>query len=133
MILLQTFYIFFGVAIGVGIIFGLALHFLERFGIHVLGLDRPLPPPKEIPAKGHSAASYRAAREKDRLDEELRKAARSRLFASEPLLGLAVKGRDARRARTSPLSPTSPRQRAGLLSTTILEEVDYDSEEESAF
>lgn len=125
---LQTFYIFFGVAIGVGIVFGLALHLLERYSVQLLRLDR-LAPPKERPVKGHSASSYRAAREQKRMDEELRKAARSRLQASEPLLGRNRRGRDVRRRQMKPLSPTRPRPRAGLLSTTILEEVD-DSEDD---
>lgn len=124
----ETFYIFFGVAIGVGIVFGLALHLLERYSVQLLRLDR-LAPPKERPVKGHSASSYRAAREQKRMDEELRKAARSRLQASEPLLGRNRRGRDVRRRQMKPLSPTRPRPRAGLLSTTILEEVD-DSEDD---
>jgi hypothetical protein len=131
---IQTFYIFFGVAIGVGIVFGLGLHFIGRFWVNLLGLDRPAPP-REKAAKGHSASSYRAAREKRRLDEELRKEARSRLLMTEPLLGSNAKGRDARRIQRNPLSPLSPsisRPRAGLLSTTILEEVD-DSEEDYGF
>lgn len=118
----QTFYIFFGVAIGIGIVFGLAIHFMERFGAQIFGFDQPKPPRHEA-AIGHSAKSYRAAREmkKQKLDEELRKAAQSRLLATEPLLGVTKKGRDPRRPLTS---PTSPKQRAGLLSTTILEEED---------
>lgn len=110
--------------------FGLTLHLFERFGAHLFGLDRSAPP-RERAAKGHSASSYRAAREKKRLDEELRKAARSRIIATERLLGLAGKGRDMRRTQRSPVSPPGPRQRAGLLSTTILEEVD--SEEDYGF
>jgi hypothetical protein len=132
--LIQTFYIFFGVAIAVGIVFGLGLHFSERFWVNLLGLNRATPP-REKAAKGHSASSYRAAREKKRLDEELRKAAQSRLLVTESLLGSNSKGRDARRMQRSPLSPLSPsisRPRAGLLSTTILEEVD-DSEEDYGF
>lgn len=87
---------------------------------------------KERAARGHSAASYRAARGKKRLGEEMRKAARSHVFASEPLLGPAGKGREMKRAQMGPLSPTSPRPGPGLLSTTILEEVD-DSEEDYGF
>ena len=120
---IQTFFIFFGVAIGVGIAFGLALHLLVRVSTRVFGLDRPTPP-KDRAAKGHSASSYRAAREKKRLDEELRKAVRAQVRATEPLLGQAGKAKEPRRPQASPLSPTSPRPRSGLLSTTILEEVD---------
>lgn len=127
----QTFYIFFGVAIGVGIVFGFALHLLERYSVQLLKLDRPAPSRRRH-AKGHSASSYRAAREKKRMDEELRKAARSRLQASEPLLGRNGSGRDVRRRQMNPLSPTSPMPRAGLLSTTILEEVD-DSEDDYGY
>lgn len=111
-----------------GIVFGLVLHLLERYSVQLLRLDR-LAPPKGRHVKGHSASSYRAAREQKRMDEELRKAARSRLKASEPLLGRNGRGRDVRRRQMNPLSPTSPRPRAGLLSTTILEEVD-DSEDD---
>ncbi len=127
----QTFYIFFGVAIGVGIISGLALHLIERYSIQILRLDRPAPP-KRKRTKGHSASSYRAARQKKRIDEELQKAARSRLQAIEPLLGHNGRGRDVRRRQMNPLSPTSPKPRAGLLSTTILEEVD-DSEDDYGY
>jgi hypothetical protein len=66
------------------------------------------------------------------MDEELRKAARSRLLATEPLLGLVGKGKESRRTQASALSPTSPRPGASLLSTTILEEVD-DSDEGYGF
>ena len=114
-----------------GIVSGLALHFLEHYSVQLLRLDRPAPP-KERHAKAHSASSYRAAREKKRIDEELRKAARSRLQASEPLLGRNGRSRDVRRQQMNPLSPTSPRPRAGLLSTTILEEVD-DSEDDYGY
>jgi hypothetical protein len=116
-------------------VFGLGLHFLGRFWANLLGLDRSTPPPREKAARGHSASSYRAAREKKRLNEELRKAARSRLLVTEPLLGSSAKGREARRTQRSSLGPLSPsisRPRAGLLSTTILEEVD-DSDEEYGF
>jgi hypothetical protein len=119
------------VAIGVGIVSGLTLRLFQRFGAHLLGLDYPTPTP-ERPAQGHSASSYRAARERKRLDEELRKAARSRLLVTAPLLGLAGAGPENRRAQMRPFSPTSPRQKGGLLSTTILEEVD-DSAEDYGF
>lgn len=123
----ETFYIFFGVAIAVGVIFGVVLHLIERSSVHLFGLDRPAPP-RERAVRGHSASSYRAAREKKRLDEELRNVARSRPYTTEPVLGQGGKERDTRRPQMSPLSPPHARQRAGLLSTTILEEVD-DSED----
>lgn len=123
----QTFYIFFGVAIAVGVIFGVVLHLIERSSVHLFGLDRPAPP-RERAVRGHSASSYRAARETKRLDEELRNVARSRPYTTEPVLGQGGKERDTRRPQMSPLSPPHARQRAGLLSTTILEEVD-DSED----
>lgn len=127
----QTFYIFFGVALGVGIVFGLALHLLTRFCTRLFNLDRSALPTDRA-AEGHSASSYRAAREKKRLNEELRKAARSRLLVTEPLLGLTEKGKEYRRAEARVLSPTSPRPGAGLLSTTILEEGE-DSDEGYGF
>ena len=127
----QTFYIFFGVAIGVGIVFGFALHLLIRFCTRLFNLDQSALP-KDIAARGHSASSYRVAREKKRLDEELRKAARSRLLVTEPLLGLAEKGKEYRGTQARVLSPTSPRPGAGLLSTTILEEGE-DSDEGYGF
>jgi hypothetical protein len=115
----------------VGIIFGLILHLIIRFSFDLFGLDRPTIQRDKAP-RGHTASTYRAARENKRLNEELRKAAQSRLLATEPLLGLAAKGRDSKRTQLNPVSPTSPRQRVGLLSTTILEEVD-DSEEDYGF
>jgi hypothetical protein len=103
---------------------------MARLGAFTLGLDPPRQP-EERATKGHTASSYRAARREKRLDEEMRKAAKSRLFASEPLVNLSGKA-DSRRMKLSPLSPTSPRARTGLLSTTILEEVD-DSGEDYGF
>ena len=114
-------------AIAVGSIFGIGLHLIERSSVHLLGIDHPAAP-RERAAKGHSAASYRAAREKKRLHAELRKVARSRHNAIESVIGLGGRGGVTRMQQRSPLSPKSTRQRVGLLSTTILEEVD-DSED----
>jgi hypothetical protein len=96
------------------------------------------PVPKDMPATGHDAASYRAARQQ-RKDKELtrqqKQATQARLLASQPLLQQAV-----RQARTiefipapassssAPLSPGT--QRPAISGEIILEhtdEEDYDS------
>jgi len=118
----QTLYIFFGVAAIVGIITGLILHFLSKTSTHILGLDNRA---AERPAKGHSAASYRASREKKKkkLDKELTDAAKARMQALDPLLREALQHSPGGRL-SMPQSPNTPKRRDGLLSTTILEEVE---------
>src|SRR3984893_19492681 len=82
----QTLYIYFGIAIIVGLTTGLILHFLFTTSAHMLGLD--IQPPENDPkAKGHTAASYRASREKrKKLDKEVTNAAKARLLILDPLL-----------------------------------------------
>lgn len=132
-----------------GGVLGLGVLLLERFGSQLFGLDLPvegrakveaeaeLPALGERAATGHTAASYRAFREqkKKKLDEEVKKSTQSHLFVAKPILRAATERafgdsliKVGRNMQTSSLSPISPRQRAGLLSTTILEEED-DSEE----
>ena len=109
----QTLYIYFGVAIIVGLTTGLILHFLSRTSAHILGLDIQ-PPENELKAKGHTAATYRASRERrKKLDKEVTNAAKARLLTLDPLL-----------RGSTPQSPITPKRRDGLLSTTILEEVE---------
>jgi hypothetical protein len=67
-----------------------------------------------LKAKGHTAATYRASREKrKKLDKEVTNAAKARLLTLDPLL-----------RGSTPQSPITPKRRDGLLSTTILEEVE---------
>ena len=132
MIHCQALYTFFGVAIFIGLVSGILLHLISRFGTNFLGLDRS-ELPKDIPAKGHTVASYRAERRrKKQLDKELANTAKARMQALDPLLRNGA--RYAPRGRVPvPLSPKTPKRRDGLLGTTILEEVDYSEEEQSAF
>jgi len=117
----QTLYIFFGVAAIVGIITGLILHFLSKTSTHILGLDNRA---AERPAKGHSVATYRASREKKKkLDKELTDAAKARMQALDPLLREVLQHSPGGRL-SMPQSPNTPKRRDGLLSTTILEEVE---------
>jgi len=117
-----------GVAVIVGISTGLLLHFLSRTSSNVLGLNKR-PPEKEKPAKGHSAASYRASRErKKKLDVELTNAAKARMQALDPLLREALQHSPGGRL-SMPQSPNTPRRRDGLLSTTILEEGESSGED----
>ena len=123
---MQALYIYFGVAIIVGLVTGLILHVLSRTSKHILGLDTQ-PPETETKAKGHTAASYRASREKKKkLDKEVANVAKARLQVLDSLLHEAVQHSRGGRA-SMPQGPNTPKRRDGLLSTTILEEVE-DSE-----
>ena len=98
----------------------------------IFDLDRK-PPPQDIPARGHDAASYRASREAKKQKEEekqQRVAMRARLLASQPLIQEVV-----REARKQPVSrnPKSPNAsnaatRSGLLDQIILEHTDEEDE-----
>lgn len=126
----QTFYIFFGAAVLLGIASGLILHVISRFSSHLFGLD-PSSDGERRPT-GHSAASYRAARERKRkLDKEISNAAKARMQALDPLLRESLQHAPSGRI-SIPQSPSTPRRRDSLLATTILEEVD-DSEEDYGF
>lgn len=103
-----------------------------RICVLVLDLDRKSPPPKprSIPATGHDAASYRAARAEKKQREQIkqeRRAVRAKLLASQPLIQEVV-----REARTRPITLTSPLSpntgtaatRSGLFQDIILEQTD---------
>ena len=126
----QTLYIFFGVAVLLGLAAGVILHLMTRTSANLLGLDKPLPP-KDKPAKGHTAASYRASRkQKQKLELELSNATKARMQTLQPLQEPAQRpaGRQVSVART----PTMPKRSPGLLGTTILEEVE-DTDEDFDF
>jgi hypothetical protein len=73
---------------------------------------------------GHNAASYRASRDKrKKLDRELTNTAKARLQTLNPLVREALQNSPGGRAPI-PQSPNTPKRRDGLLSTTILEEVE---------
>lgn len=130
-------------AVGVGLLLGISLHLLIQGAVLLLDLDRRNPKVADRhttgdesdelnTVTGHSAASYRAAQARKRLDEAKRRATQARLLVSKPVLGVTGDRRKGRANRTGQQGPASPRQRSGLLSTTILEEVD-DSEGEYGF
>jgi hypothetical protein len=115
---------------------GLAIHTILRVATKLFDLDRT-PIPSSIPAKGHDAASYRAAREakrKAQLDKEERSAMRAKLLASQPLIQAVVS--EARRNPISgPISaPKSPgsASKSGLFERILFEHSEED-DEESAF
>ena len=119
----QTLYIYFGIAIIVGLMTGLILHFLSTTSAHILGLDIQ-PAQNEQKAKGHTAASYRASRERrKKLDKEVTNAAKARLLTLDPLLREAFQHSPGGRG-SAPQSPNTLKRRDSLLSTTILEEVE---------
>jgi hypothetical protein len=119
----QTLYIYFGIAIIVGLTTGLIFHFLFTTSAHMLGLD--IQPAQNDPkAKGHTAASYRASREKrKKLDKEVTNAAKARLLTLDPLLREGLHHSPGGLGPT-PQSPNTPKRRDSLLSTTILEEIE---------
>jgi hypothetical protein len=119
----QILYIYFGVAIIVGLTTGLILHFLSTTSAHMLGLDIQAPE-MDLKAKGHTAATYRASREKrKKLDKEVANAAKARLLTLDPLLREALHHSPGGLG-SAPQSPNTPKRRDSLLSTTILEEVE---------
>jgi hypothetical protein len=102
---------------------GLILHLLSRTSTYVLGLDIQSPEERKK-TEGHTAASYRASRDKrKKLDKELANAAKARLQALDPLMREALQHSSGARA-SMPQSPNTLKRRDGLLSTTILEEVE---------
>jgi hypothetical protein len=101
---------------------GLVLHLLSKTSAYILGLD--IQPPEDEKATGHTAVSYRISREKKKkLDKELTYAAKARLQVLDPLLREAFQHSSGGRASMAQ-SPNTPKRRDGLLSTTILEEVE---------
>jgi hypothetical protein len=102
---------------------GLILYFVSKTSAHMLGLDIQ-PPGRERKSYGHTAASYRASRDKRKeLERELTNAAEARLQTVDSLVREAFQKSPEGRAPI-PQSPNTPKRRDGLLSTTILEEVE---------
>ncbi|KAF2095275.1 hypothetical protein NA57DRAFT_79764 [Rhizodiscina lignyota] len=107
---LEAVYIFFGIAIIIGLVTGVILHFVSRGMLAALGLspedDPPMPPRKPL----RTVSSYRASRQTTR--RSVGPARRAGPIPDVP-------------APSSPLSPRRGRAgRQGLQSSTILEEDD---------
>jgi len=124
----ETLYIYFGVAVIVGLAAGLILHFLSRTSTRILGLDIQQP-------RGHSAASYRAEREQKKLEKLEKKweqesisSARASRLATDPVRRERLQPSSGGRI-SMPQGSNAPRPRGGLLSTTILEEVESSDED----
>jgi hypothetical protein len=136
--ILQTICYFVGCAILIGVILGFGLHFLLRLFSILFKLDRK-PRPKPESVKGHTASSYRAARNEKKqreLERQKELALQARLVASQPLVQAVV--REARRtsaagSNTKSKAPASPKTTRGstLMQETILEHTD--EEDDSAF
>jgi hypothetical protein len=129
--------IFLAFAVLLGVVAGVTIHIILKVCTVLFKLDQE-PVPKDIPASGHDAASYRVAREEKRKDKEKeeRLKMRARLLASQPLIREVV--REARRTpisgpTSSPISPNTSTSvtRSGLFNQTILEHTD--EENDSAF
>jgi hypothetical protein len=134
----KTLIYFLAFAVAIGLISGLAVHSIITLSAKVFHLNRA-PLPRSIPAKGHDAASYRAAREakrKAQLDKEQRSVMRAKLLASQPLIQEVV--REARRNPisgpiSSPKSPNvSSAAKSGVFQKILFENSEED-EEESAY
>lgn len=131
----KTLIYFLSFAVAIGLLSGLVIHSVIRVSAKVFDLDRT-PLPRSIPAKGHDAASYRAAREakrKAQLDKEQRSAMRAKLLASQPLIQEVV-----REARRNPISgpipsPKSPSAssvtKSGVFERILFEHSEEDAEE----
>ena len=94
------------------------LHTCCSLIIRVLGLDVPVEKPQR--PQGHSAASYRAAREKKRAEDQARETKRLKMLLPQPVLDGAV----LKKEYTDWLEKDKGSPKDGLLSTTILEEED---------
>lgn len=92
------------------------LHTATTFVIRVLGLDTP--PETDEKPQGHSAASYRAAREKKRAEDKARQERQLKSVVPQPVLD----GDVLKREYTEWLDKERGSPGDGLLSTTILEE-----------
>lgn len=132
----ETLIYFLAFAVAIGLVSGLVIHTIIRVSTKAFDLDRA-PLPRSIPAKGHDAASYRAAREakrKAQLDKEQRSAMRAKLLASQPFIQEVV--REARRnpisgSISSPKSPnaSSAATKSGLFERILFEHSEEDDEE----
>lgn len=130
--MIQALWYFLSVAVVLGVFSALLIHFILRGCIFLLKLDRQSPPP-DVPAKGHDAISYRAARLEKKRKQEERNEDKAKYWASQPLIQEIV-----REARNFPITgPTgvlrSPNPgvlaaRSGLFSETILEHSDEDDD-----
>lgn len=133
----KTLIYFLAFAVAIGLIAGLAIHTIIRVSTKVFDLDRT-PIPASVPAKGHDAASYRAAREAKKqaqFDKQMRSELRTKLLASQPLIQEVV-----REALRNPISgpmptPKSPSAssaiRSGVFDKILFENSEED--EESAY
>ena len=135
----KTLIYFLAFAVAIGLVSGLVIHTVLRLTAKTFDLDRATLP-RSIPATGHDAASYRAAREAKRKaqdDKEQRSAMRAKLLASQPLVQEVV--REARRnpitggSISSPKSPgpNTAAAKSGLFERILFEHSEED--EESAF
>jgi len=130
----ETLIYFLAFAVAIGLISGLVIHTILRVSTNVFDLDRA-PVPQPTPAKGHDAASYRAAREakrKAKLDKEQRSTMRAKLLASQPLIQEVV--REARRNPISgPMSsPKSPNPSTVASKSGFFERILFEHSEEDA-
>lgn len=123
----------------IGALFGGVLFLSSTAVFSVLGLDSSgrtadektsLVTTEEEPtslAKGHTAASYRAARQrrKNMMQEQLQRASESRWMAAKPLLGMSIPPLSGQQDETALIGDQRlvGRTRPDLLSTTILEEM----------
>ena len=82
----------------------------------LLGMDTP--PEHKLDRLGHSAASYRAARARKRMEEKARKEQGAGLLVPQPVLD----GATLKKEYTEWLDQDRGGTKDGLLATTILEE-----------
>ena len=136
--LLQALWKFLGTAVLIGALFGGVLFLSSTAVFSLLGLDSStkkadgktsLVTREQEPTsltKGHTAATYRAARQrrKTMMQEQLQRASESRWMAAKPLLGMAIPlaGQQNEAALIGD-QRSAGRTRPDLLSTTILEEM----------
>lgn len=124
---------FLGTAVLIGAITGALLHLfctaLFKY-LNLNGKDEPVSMVDITKIKGHTAASYRAARQQKKMHAQTRQAMRSRWLAATPMLGLG--GMEERQSDLSAHArKTAARAPTELLSTTILEEMSSTSSVET--
>lgn len=114
-----------GWAILLGTITGAVLYFSSSALFDLLNLNKQEDKDSVIgtpPPGGHTAASYRAARQQKKMQDQARQVAQSRWLAARPILGLGMGEGSMPEYSPRALKKASARARADLLSTTILEE-----------
>lgn len=127
--LTKALWYFLGGAVLIGTTAGFCIYGIMRIFTSAFDLDRK-PVPQPVPARGHDAASYRAARAEKRQQQhqkEERQAIRAKLLASQPLIQEVVREARSRPiALSSPLSPNTgtAATRSGLFQDIILEQTD---------